>query len=175
MGGGEFCPGRSPGQQVGQDRDSSVLINGPDPPFAPGWEVLPGLEYAHPVAQCGGGGLCWGVWMVLAHYGLAAQIMKYAEQRIPTLNEYCVVCDEQHVFQNGSMLKVQRPPGQPPLEHVCGGAGHQEGPWGRVEAGQVLMSFGLAGTGSAPRCPFVLLGAAKGGALAAGGFTNLPQ
>ncbi|EMP38927.1 Poly [ADP-ribose] polymerase 6, partial [Chelonia mydas] len=71
----------------------------------PGWEVLPGLEYAHPVAQCGGGGLCWGVWMVLAHYGLAAQIMKYAEQRIPTLNEYCVVCDEQHVFQNGSMLK----------------------------------------------------------------------
>uniref|UniRef100_A0A8C8JF91 Poly [ADP-ribose] polymerase n=1 Tax=Oncorhynchus tshawytscha TaxID=74940 RepID=A0A8C8JF91_ONCTS len=24
---------------------------------------------------------------------------------IPTLNEYCVVCDEQHVFQNGSMLK----------------------------------------------------------------------
>ncbi|KAF5925290.1 hypothetical protein HPG69_001734, partial [Diceros bicornis minor] len=34
------------------------------------------------------------------------QIMKYAEQRIPTLNEYCVVCDEQHVFQNGSMLKV---------------------------------------------------------------------
>lgn len=36
----------------------------------------------------------------------APQIMKYAEQRIPTLNEYCVVCDEQHVFQNGSMLKV---------------------------------------------------------------------
>lgn len=34
------------------------------------------------------------------------QIMKYSEQRIPTLNEYCVVCDEQHVFQNGSMLKV---------------------------------------------------------------------
>jgi len=34
--------------------------------------------------------------------------MKYAEQRIPTLNEYCVVCDEQHVFQNGSMLKVRR-------------------------------------------------------------------
>uniref|UniRef100_A0AAX7U5I1 Poly [ADP-ribose] polymerase n=1 Tax=Astatotilapia calliptera TaxID=8154 RepID=A0AAX7U5I1_ASTCA len=32
-------------------------------------------------------------------------IMKYSEQRIPTLNEYCVVCDEQHVFQNGSMLK----------------------------------------------------------------------
>ena len=36
------------------------------------------------------------------------QIMKYSEQRIPTLNEYCVVCDEQHVFQNGSMLKVIR-------------------------------------------------------------------
>ncbi|KAK2501661.1 hypothetical protein MC885_007276, partial [Smutsia gigantea] len=39
-------------------------------------------------------------------YGFLVQIMKYAEQRIPTLNEYCVVCDEQHVFQNGSMLKV---------------------------------------------------------------------
>ncbi|XP_042199011.1 protein mono-ADP-ribosyltransferase PARP6 isoform X4 [Callorhinchus milii] len=38
-------------------------------------------------------------------YGFLVQAMKYAEQRIPTLNEYCVVCDEQHVFQNGSMLK----------------------------------------------------------------------
>ncbi|XP_075753651.1 protein mono-ADP-ribosyltransferase PARP6 isoform X1 [Pelodiscus sinensis] len=38
-------------------------------------------------------------------YGFLVQMMKYAEQRIPTLNEYCVVCDEQHVFQNGSMLK----------------------------------------------------------------------
>uniref|UniRef100_A0A8C1JDW2 Poly [ADP-ribose] polymerase n=1 Tax=Cyprinus carpio TaxID=7962 RepID=A0A8C1JDW2_CYPCA len=36
---------------------------------------------------------------------LSDLIMKYSEQRIPTLNEYCVVCDEQHVFQNGSMLK----------------------------------------------------------------------
>lgn len=32
--------------------------------------------------------------------------MRYAEQRIPALNEYCVVCDERHVFQNGPMLKV---------------------------------------------------------------------
>ncbi|XP_078541150.1 protein mono-ADP-ribosyltransferase PARP6 isoform X2 [Lissotriton helveticus] len=38
-------------------------------------------------------------------FGFLVQIMKYAEQRIPTLNEYCVVCDEQHVFQNASMLK----------------------------------------------------------------------
>lgn len=38
---------------------------------------------------------------------LFTQIMRYAEQRIPTLNEYCVVCDERHVFQNGPMLKVQ--------------------------------------------------------------------
>ncbi|XP_036432080.1 protein mono-ADP-ribosyltransferase PARP6 isoform X2 [Colossoma macropomum] len=38
-------------------------------------------------------------------YGFLVQIMKYSEQRIPTLNEYCVVCDEQHVFQNSSMLK----------------------------------------------------------------------
>uniref|UniRef100_UPI0037E9AD91 protein mono-ADP-ribosyltransferase PARP6-like n=1 Tax=Semicossyphus pulcher TaxID=241346 RepID=UPI0037E9AD91 len=38
-------------------------------------------------------------------HGFLAQIMRYAEQRIPTLNEYCVVCDERHVFQNGPMLK----------------------------------------------------------------------
>ncbi|XP_045063623.1 protein mono-ADP-ribosyltransferase PARP6-like isoform X2 [Coregonus clupeaformis] len=38
-------------------------------------------------------------------HGFLVQVMKYAEQRIPTLNEYCVVCDERHVFQYGSMLK----------------------------------------------------------------------
>ncbi|KAM9352337.1 protein mono-ADP-ribosyltransferase PARP6-like [Symphorus nematophorus] len=38
-------------------------------------------------------------------HGFLVQIMRYAEQRIPTLNEYCVVCDERHVFQNGPMLK----------------------------------------------------------------------
>uniref|UniRef100_A0A8C9X1I0 Poly(ADP-ribose) polymerase family member 6 n=1 Tax=Sander lucioperca TaxID=283035 RepID=A0A8C9X1I0_SANLU len=38
-------------------------------------------------------------------HGLLVQIMRYAEQRLPTLNEYCVVCDERHVFQNSPMLK----------------------------------------------------------------------
>ncbi|KAM6925973.1 protein mono-ADP-ribosyltransferase PARP6-like [Lycodopsis pacificus] len=38
-------------------------------------------------------------------HGFLVQIMRYAEQRLPTLNEYCVVCDERHVFQNGPMLK----------------------------------------------------------------------
>lgn len=32
--------------------------------------------------------------------------MKYAEQKIPSLNEYCVLCDEQYVFQSGFMLKL---------------------------------------------------------------------
>lgn len=32
--------------------------------------------------------------------------MRYAEQRMPTLNEYCVICDERHVFENSPMLKV---------------------------------------------------------------------
>uniref|UniRef100_A0A8C7C7S2 Poly [ADP-ribose] polymerase n=1 Tax=Oncorhynchus kisutch TaxID=8019 RepID=A0A8C7C7S2_ONCKI len=31
--------------------------------------------------------------------------MEYAEQRTPVLNEFCVVCDEPHVFQNGPMLR----------------------------------------------------------------------
>lgn len=35
------------------------------------------------------------------------QLMKYTEQRMLTLNEHCVICDERHVFQNGPMLKVQ--------------------------------------------------------------------
>ncbi|XP_054475561.1 protein mono-ADP-ribosyltransferase PARP6-like [Anoplopoma fimbria] len=39
------------------------------------------------------------------HHGFLVQIMRYAEQRLPTLNDYCVVCDERHVFQNGPMLK----------------------------------------------------------------------
>ncbi|XP_036004178.1 protein mono-ADP-ribosyltransferase PARP6 isoform X3 [Fundulus heteroclitus] len=39
-------------------------------------------------------------------HGFLVQIMRYAEQRIPTLNEYCVACDERHVFQNGPMLKT---------------------------------------------------------------------
>ncbi|XP_077451923.1 protein mono-ADP-ribosyltransferase PARP6-like isoform X2 [Stigmatopora argus] len=38
-------------------------------------------------------------------HGFLAQVMRYAEQRIPTLNEYCVICDERHVFQHGPLLK----------------------------------------------------------------------
>ncbi|XP_041368398.1 protein mono-ADP-ribosyltransferase PARP6-like [Gigantopelta aegis] len=37
--------------------------------------------------------------------GFLVQIFRYTRQRIPTLNEYCVVCDEPHMFQNGAMLK----------------------------------------------------------------------
>uniref|UniRef100_H3A343 Poly [ADP-ribose] polymerase n=1 Tax=Latimeria chalumnae TaxID=7897 RepID=H3A343_LATCH len=38
-------------------------------------------------------------------HGFLVQTMEYIEQRIPVLNEYCVVCDEPHVFQNGPMLR----------------------------------------------------------------------
>ncbi|XP_042176158.1 protein mono-ADP-ribosyltransferase PARP8 isoform X1 [Oncorhynchus tshawytscha] len=37
--------------------------------------------------------------------GFLVQTMEYAEQRTPVLNEFCVVCDEPHVFQNGPMLR----------------------------------------------------------------------
>lgn len=37
--------------------------------------------------------------------GFLIQVYQYARQRIPTLNEFCVVCDDAHVFQNGAMLK----------------------------------------------------------------------
>ena len=39
-------------------------------------------------------------------YGFLHQIYTYLRNRIPTLSEFCVVCDEQHIFQNGAMLKV---------------------------------------------------------------------
>ncbi|XP_075996861.1 protein mono-ADP-ribosyltransferase PARP6-like [Genypterus blacodes] len=37
--------------------------------------------------------------------GFLMQIIRYTEQRILTLNEHCVVCDEKHLFQNACMLK----------------------------------------------------------------------
>nr|XP_044994946.1 protein mono-ADP-ribosyltransferase PARP8 isoform X4 [Jaculus jaculus] len=37
--------------------------------------------------------------------GFLVQTIEFAEQRIPVLNEFCVVCDEPHVFQNGPMLR----------------------------------------------------------------------
>ncbi|KAL4216613.1 Poly [ADP-ribose] polymerase 6 [Mactra antiquata] len=37
--------------------------------------------------------------------GFLVLLFRYVRQRIPTMNEYCVVCDEAHVFQNGAMLK----------------------------------------------------------------------
>ena len=48
------------------------------------------------------------IWGVLVSHLLLflLQVLHYARQRIPTLNEFCVVCDEPHVFQNGAMLKV---------------------------------------------------------------------
>ncbi|WAR09668.1 PARP8-like protein [Mya arenaria] len=37
--------------------------------------------------------------------GLLVQVFRYVRQRIPTMNEYCVVCDELHIFQSSAMLK----------------------------------------------------------------------
>jgi len=37
---------------------------------------------------------------------MLVQSMQYAAQRLDTLNEFCVVCDERHLFENSSMLKV---------------------------------------------------------------------
>ncbi|XP_013876983.1 poly [ADP-ribose] polymerase 6 [Austrofundulus limnaeus] len=39
-------------------------------------------------------------------HGFLVQIMRYVEKRIPTLSEFCVICDERHVFQNSPMLKT---------------------------------------------------------------------
>lgn len=32
-------------------------------------------------------------------------VAAYARRRLPTLNNYCVICDLPHVFSTGSMLK----------------------------------------------------------------------
>ncbi|XP_058501459.1 protein mono-ADP-ribosyltransferase PARP6-like [Solea solea] len=38
-------------------------------------------------------------------HGFLVQIMSYTEQRMSTLNEFCIICDERHMFQNGPLLK----------------------------------------------------------------------
>uniref|UniRef100_A0A672TJ80 Poly [ADP-ribose] polymerase n=1 Tax=Strigops habroptila TaxID=2489341 RepID=A0A672TJ80_STRHB len=43
--------------------------------------------------------------ILVQDHGFLVQTIEFAEQRIPVLNEYCVVCDEPHVFQNGPMLR----------------------------------------------------------------------
>lgn len=37
--------------------------------------------------------------------GFLCQVVQYVLNRIPTLNEFCVICDETHLFSNGAMLK----------------------------------------------------------------------
>ncbi|XP_071845856.1 protein mono-ADP-ribosyltransferase PARP6-like isoform X2 [Apostichopus japonicus] len=38
-------------------------------------------------------------------YGFLYQVIAYLNKRLITLSEFCVVCDEPHIFQNGAMLK----------------------------------------------------------------------
>lgn len=42
---------------------------------------------------------------VFLEYGFLAMITSYIISRIPTLNEYCVICDCTHIFSTGNMLK----------------------------------------------------------------------
>eukprot|EP01060_Flectonema_neradi_P031943 TRINITY_DN4979_c2_g1_i2.p1 TRINITY_DN4979_c2_g1~~TRINITY_DN4979_c2_g1_i2.p1 ORF type:complete len:666 (+),score=126.41 TRINITY_DN4979_c2_g1_i2:72-2069(+) len=37
--------------------------------------------------------------------GLLVQIMEYAQHRIPTFSEFCVICDKHHVFASHALLK----------------------------------------------------------------------
>ncbi|NXJ03950.1 PARP6 polymerase, partial [Odontophorus gujanensis] len=90
------CPRCPPGMALGP----LGLLGGPDAVWG-AWERGNASGTALTPLQVGGH--CKNVPTL--EYGFLVQMMKYAEQRIPTLNEYCVVCDEQHVFQNGSMLK----------------------------------------------------------------------
>lgn len=58
--------------------------------------------------KIGGRASCLLIILSRLYYALSScsQTIEFAEQRIPVLNEYCVVCDEPHVFQNGPMLRV---------------------------------------------------------------------
>jgi poly [ADP-ribose] polymerase 6/8 len=38
-------------------------------------------------------------------HGFLVQVIKYVLLRLQTLNEFCVICDETHVFESSSMLK----------------------------------------------------------------------
>ena len=59
-------------------------------------------------------GMLFNVSIILMHYYYyyrfhcfsLLQLMLYARQRLLTLNEFCIVCDEPDVFLNAPMLKV---------------------------------------------------------------------
>jgi len=40
-----------------------------------------------------------------SEYGFLVMVAAYARKRLPSLNDYCVICDLPHVFSTGSMLK----------------------------------------------------------------------
>lgn len=40
-----------------------------------------------------------------SRFGYLCMLMAYTQRRIPTLNNFCVICDKPHVFTSGSMLK----------------------------------------------------------------------
>eukprot|EP01125_Pyxidicula_operculata_P019214 TRINITY_DN694_c3_g6_i2.p1 TRINITY_DN694_c3_g6~~TRINITY_DN694_c3_g6_i2.p1 ORF type:complete len:693 (-),score=167.02 TRINITY_DN694_c3_g6_i2:89-2140(-) len=42
---------------------------------------------------------------VPSDYGLLEMIVSYLKKRIKSLNDFCVICDQPHVFATGSMLK----------------------------------------------------------------------
>ncbi|XP_033634449.1 protein mono-ADP-ribosyltransferase PARP6-like isoform X1 [Asterias rubens] len=64
----------------------------------------PGTEELHLIPAATQNGKNAKVLPVLEH-GFMYQLFTYLRNRIPTLSEFCVVCDEQHIFQNGAMLK----------------------------------------------------------------------
>ena len=41
----------------------------------------------------------------LLSHGFLCHVIQYILNRIPTLNDFCVICDETHLFSNGAMLK----------------------------------------------------------------------
>uniref|UniRef100_A0A8L0DLW2 Poly [ADP-ribose] polymerase n=1 Tax=Oncorhynchus mykiss TaxID=8022 RepID=A0A8L0DLW2_ONCMY len=59
--------------------------------------LAPSLATPTPVSKA--------AFIMSSNHVFCLQTMEYAEQRIPVLNEFCVVCDEPHVFRNGPMLR----------------------------------------------------------------------
>ena len=71
--------------------------NNNEPSIASGhMELINGLETTKPANV---------KEMPSLQYGFLVMILEYCKKRLKTLNDFCVVCDLPHVFQNGGMLK----------------------------------------------------------------------
>ncbi|KAI6657990.1 Poly polymerase 6 [Oopsacas minuta] len=63
-----------------------------------------GLDWMSDISDTNEAALKSKMFPPLSH-GFLCQVIHYILNRVPTLNDFCVICDETHLFANGAMLK----------------------------------------------------------------------